>query len=109
MVKCMFVDDWDCPVKRNEFPLEICKICVKARSIHEGTTKVKVPENGSDGKDKKKKDRLDIVSMLEESDEKMSGKEEEPLSKEQLNKKFHEGDLSVDEYIEKRKNAPRSS
>jgi len=108
MARCMFVDDWDCPVERDEFPLEICKICVEARSIHESTTKVKVPGNGGDvDKDKKEKKKL-ISSMLKSSGEEDKDRKDE-LSKEQLNKKFHEGELSVDEYIERRKNAPRPS
>lgn len=105
MAKCMFVDDWDCPVEREEFPLEICKICVEARSIHESTTKLKVPGNGGNGS--KKKEKLDISKMLNGSSEEESDRREKASSKEELNKKFHEGELSVDEYIEMRKDAPK--
>lgn len=105
MAKCLFVDDWDCPVEREEFPLEICKICVEARSVYESTTKLKVPGNGSDGG--KEKEKLDISSMLAESSKEESDGGEEDHSREKLNKKFHEGELSVEEYIEKRKNSSR--
>ncbi|MFW5946459.1 MAG: hypothetical protein ACOCTN_06275 [Candidatus Natronoplasma sp.] len=103
MARCMFVDDWDCPVERDEFPLEICKICVEARSIHESTTKLKVPENGGDGR--KREEELDMKKMLGSSDE--GAEEEKPISREELNKQFHEGEISVDEYIKQRKNAPK--
>lgn len=102
MAKCMFVDDWDCPVHRNEFPLEVCKICIKARSVNNESTSVRVPENG--GKEKREEDLMDISNMIEEVET-----EEKEEVREELNKKFHEGELSVEEYIEKRKNIPEIS
>ncbi|MBS3781263.1 MAG: hypothetical protein KGY68_01485 [Candidatus Thermoplasmatota archaeon] len=105
MARCMFIDDWNCPVQRDEFPLEICKICVKARSVHNEFTKVKVPENGGERPEEEvKEDFMDISNMIEEVE---AGESEQ--AREELNKKFHEGKLSVEEYIEKRKELPKVS
>jgi len=102
MARCMFIDEWNCPVQRDEFPLEICKICIKARSIHNESTKIKVPENG--GKERVEEEVMDISSMIEDVET-----EEKEKVREELNKKFHEGKLSVDEYIKKRKELPKVS
>jgi len=105
MARCMFIDEWNCPVQRDEFPLEICKICVKARSVHNEFTKVKVPENGGErAEEEVKEDLMDISSMIEEVET-----EESEQAREKLNKKFHEGELSVEEYIQRRKELPKVS
>jgi len=109
MTRCMFVDEWDCPVNYDEFPLEVCKICIKARSIRNETTKIQIPEDGK----RVEKEAEDISKMIKEVQsggedrkvEKSSGKEK--YSHEKLNKKFHEGELSVEEYIKKRKELPK--
>lgn len=105
MARCMFIDDWNCPVQRDEFPLEICKICIKARSIRNESTRIKVPENGGKRPEEEaKEDIMDISRMIEEVET-----EEKEKVREEINKKFHEGELSVEEYIEKRKNLPKIS
>ena len=103
----MFIDEWSCPVQRDEFPLEVCKICIKARSIHNESTKIKVPENGR--KDKTEEDLMEISNMIEEVENEEKRTEEKEHVREELNKKFHEGELSVDEYIKKRKELPKVS
>jgi len=109
---CMFIDEWDCPVTYDEFPLEVCKICIKARSIHSDTTKIRVPENG----EKRRREPEDISKMIQEvrsGDKDRKSKEgkssEKKYTHEELNKKFHEGELSVDEYVKKRKELPTIS
>ncbi len=110
MTKCMFVDEWDCPVNYDEFPLEVCKICIKARSIQNETTKIQVPGDGK----KTEKKTADVSSMIQEvrsseGERKNEGtdRKEEEYTHEELNKKFHEGELSVEEYIERRKKLPK--
>lgn len=30
---CIFVEEWECGVDSDEIPLEVCRTCVKARSV----------------------------------------------------------------------------
>ncbi len=106
MAKCMFVDEWNCPVQRDEFPLEVCKICIKARSIQNDSTKIQVPEDGKKVKEKAR----NISTMIKEAETSSTTEtKKKDLTRENLNKRFHEGELSVEEYIEKRKNLPKVS
>jgi len=31
--QCLFVDDWSCPIKGRDFPLEVCNTCINAREV----------------------------------------------------------------------------
>ncbi len=32
--KCVFIQDWKCPIETDEIPLEVCKLCLEARRLH---------------------------------------------------------------------------
>ena len=38
--KCIFVSDWECPIETSEIPLEVCKTCLKARTVHSKVVKI---------------------------------------------------------------------
>jgi len=107
MTDCMFVDEWDCPVTYDEFPLEVCKICTKARSVHNNSTKIKVPKDGK-SRDKNISQMIQDVRGKTEGDSPKNEQDDmdKKYSHEDLTKEFNEGKISVDEYIKKRKNLP---
>lgn len=39
---CMFVDEWICKVEGEEKPLEVCKVCIKAKRVGNKMTKAKM-------------------------------------------------------------------
>jgi hypothetical protein len=32
-MRCIFVEDWGCPVKASKIPYEVCRLCLDARRI----------------------------------------------------------------------------
>ncbi|MEF8873887.1 MAG: DUF835 domain-containing protein [Candidatus Thermoplasmatota archaeon] len=42
---CLFVDEWECKFEGEERPLEVCRVCIKAKKVAKGETKIPVPED----------------------------------------------------------------
>jgi hypothetical protein len=40
-MKCVFIKEWECPIETPEIPLEVCKMCLKARKIKSKDAKIK--------------------------------------------------------------------
>ena len=38
--KCVFVQDWTCPIETDEIPLEVCKLCLEARKLQAKQVKI---------------------------------------------------------------------
>ncbi|RLI24010.1 hypothetical protein DRO58_07955 [Candidatus Bathyarchaeota archaeon] len=78
--RCVFVEDWICPVDGDEIPLEICQVCVRART-----------------EARKSRNSLRTVSRRR----RMRSSWREELS--ELDKQFVNGQLHLQEYIQRRK------
>lgn len=94
---CFFVDDWKCKFEGDEIPLEVCKTCIEARSSRMDLITVK-PSTLSEGKGKSKIKAGGGDEKIETFDE-----ERKRRRLKELDNRFSRGKLTVDEYIEKRK------
>ncbi len=103
---CFFVDEWECPFEGDEIPLEVCNTCIRARNSQSSEPiKVKTPSASSTERRSKSKKKTSLEPEMKEEEEDLEEMEEE-LKKDklkELDRKFNTGKLTVDEYIEKRK------
>lgn len=79
MAICIFNTTWGCPYEGDEIPLELCKLCVEARSLAH------------------REERGFIIHRKAGT---ISEERKKTLS--ELNRKFTRGEISVDEYMDMR-------
>lgn len=83
---CMFVDEWECKVKGEEKPLDVCRVCIKARKTAHKKTKaskkteesmVKEERSAEEGSEAQSEEKVesgskDIREKMKESVEEVS-------------------------------------
>ena len=102
---CLFVKDWDCSVEGEEFPLEICRVCLQARSAAFEGKKV-ISRTAA-------REALPSTARPEERKELAVGGKKaglgEPLTAEkreealrELNRRFIKGEIPAPDYVNER-------
>ncbi|MFP4608946.1 MAG: hypothetical protein ACOCTR_06140 [Candidatus Natronoplasma sp.] len=99
---CFFVDEWECKFEGDEIPLEVCKTCIEARSSRLKAEKITV-EPSAEYSQRKKISSVEPQSEERKDDIKSFDEETKKRRLKELDNKFNRGKLSVDEYIQKRK------
>ncbi|MHA1632556.1 MAG: hypothetical protein ACTSXC_07115 [Candidatus Freyarchaeota archaeon] len=82
--RCVFISDWICPIEASEIPLEVCRLCLDARWAHANEK------------------RIERTVMRPPKPISEEGKLSDILS---LDRHFMNGDLSIEKYLRKRKEA----
>jgi len=87
--KCLFCDEWDCPIQAAEVPLEVCRHCLNARKL------------SLDAKNSviRRTERAEVHEL------KVGDRLETLLSVDRL---FIEGKISLDEYMRRREGLTRA-
>lgn len=100
---CMFVDEWDCKFEGNEIPIDVCKTCIKAKSL----AREEDSSNSSTEKEDLERNLMKEENFTENrqdpSKQKKIDEEKRREKLQELDNKFNRGKLTVDEYIKKRK------
>jgi len=97
--RCIFVRDWICPVEADEVPLEVCRVCVEARKAQQAVATVRraAPTGASSNLAKVKPEAP--ANLPQDVQKQLGG----------LDKQFEEGQISFEEYVEKRKSIVESN
>jgi len=95
---CIFVKDWACSVDGDDVPLEVCRICVEARKTKHLTATVNRTSRISEPI-KENPRQVFPTHPIQDAIKKLS----------ELDKQFEDEEISLEEYMEKRKNIVENS